>query len=123
MKMMETVTVTQEEHLLDWHLRNWADWMRSGDGNLGYPHAACGCRGNGFHGDFDGLLEESDRTCAIALNAAIDDLPPIETAAIYHTYLYAVYRFPRGALDAALTRARAALVTKMNRKGLWWGGA
>lgn len=109
----------EEERLLDWHLRNWAAWMRTGGIALGY--SACGCRAGGVVGDFDDMVQTSDRVCAMALDSVIEGLAPVESAAIYHTHLYAVYRFPRFPLEVALGRARIKIKAGLECKGLWWG--
>jgi len=71
----------------DWHLRNWARHMRSGQYaelcvramslEAGYSHGQ----------DFEGLCEERDAIDAQATNAVILDLPPMPKAAIKTEYL------------------------------------
>ena len=80
--------------LVDWHLRNWARWMRHPGLDLGYPKKSSGLESGYVSGSdgFDILCEEADEVSAVTLNAIIDGLPQDESSAISHKYLHAVYR-------------------------------
>lgn len=80
--------------LVDWHLRNWRDWMRRDSLHLGYPSKSAGLHTGGISGPdaFDHLCESADEHAAIVINGVIDDLVPAESAAVHYIYLHAVYR-------------------------------
>lgn len=79
---------------LDYHLANWADWMRSGSTRgLKAPSASCGFVGGGYNTDFDSMVREADSRSAAAMDALIRGLSGVHQAAIHHRYLHAVYRF------------------------------
>lgn len=104
--------------LVDFHLRNWAIWMRHPGLRLGYPARSAGlqCGGISGHDAFDELCEQADEHAAIVINRIIDDLETDESAAINHKYLHAVYRLRN--LEASFERAVGRVWRAMLANGL-----
>ncbi|HSQ02645.1 MAG TPA: hypothetical protein VLN59_01340 [Burkholderiales bacterium] len=100
---------------LEWHLQNWAKWMLWDARPDGLPSAASGGRENYTRFSIEMW------TVWEATNAAVEDLAPIEQCAIYHQYLQAMYRFPRGNFDIVLVRAKEHLTVGLPTKGVWLG--
>lgn len=104
--------------LVDFHLRNWARWMRHPGLKLGYPAKSCGIESGFVSGEdgFDILCEQADEQAAILINTIIDGLEPDEHAAINHAYLHAVYRLK--SFEDSLERAAGRVWRGMLAKGL-----
>lgn len=118
--MDETAWKSPEDQRLDFHLGNWARWMRSGEHVQGYKHGAAGCVGGGYCGDFDDMVASSDRHTAAIVDVLIADLPPAQSCAVHSMWLNAVYRFKsEQAFDTAYLKACESLLIGMDRKGLW----
>lgn len=104
------------------YIEMWASWQSawSAAGEVGFPDCSPMFKGSagGVAGDdtFDLLCEQSDTWVAKAVDAIIDDLPPIERSAIYHRHLDAVFRGPD--LEAAYERAIEAVEQGMRGEGL-----
>jgi hypothetical protein len=111
------------DYWVERNLRNWVSWMHAGSKPDGYPKWACGGITNYTSMDLDNIAayESLDSGLAEATNAAIDDLAPVESCAIYHTYLHAVFRFNRTSLDDALARAREKLKALLRKRHVWLG--
>lgn len=97
-------------------LHDWAQWMRNYQPVRGHASHATVLSSGGVSKSFDEHCEELDAWLCRTCNACIDDLMPVQSAAIYHAYLTAVFRFPRntlqGALEAARSDLRAALLLR-----------
>ena len=104
---------------VEWHLWNWAKWMRSGANKQAAPRESSGLTSGGASQNFDDMVEAVDRRVAATMNVIIDDLPPAQGAAIHHEYLRAVYGFPRGNFDALLIEAKAGIGRGLAKKGVW----
>lgn len=115
----ETTAKPEIEQRLDFHLGNWAAWMRSGEHVQGYKHTAAGCVGGGYTSDFDDMVAGADRRTAAIMDTLINDLPPAQSCAVHHTWLTAVYRFPKRNFDDMYAKACETLLVGMARKGLW----
>jgi hypothetical protein len=103
---------------IEWYLINWARYMRSGESPATLPKASLGIQGF-THEDTDGAYDRADLTAAMATDASIADLSVAEQAAIHHTYLNAVYRFPRGNYDEILASATLHVQQSLERKGVF----
>lgn len=103
---------------LDWHFLNWKSWMYAGAVGEGYPKETPGMFSSG-NAHFDDMADASERRSAKACDAVINGLVPAQRAAVYHRYLHAVYRFPRGNLDDLLVAARDAVRSALQGKGIW----
>lgn len=68
---------------------------------------------------FDDMLVDVENSVAQIVDAAVDDLPPGQIAAINRRYgLCAVFRFPRGNYETLLFEAHEALLKTLQRKGV-----
>ena len=105
------------EGRLEWHFRNWSLWMRKDAVTDGAPNKAAGCIGGGYSRTFDEMVEAADTRCAMILDALVNSLSHIERAAIYHKYLYAVFRGQH--LDAATYRARRKVAEWLVARGVY----
>lgn len=103
-----------------WYLQNWARFMRAGGRPDGLPRQSAGLENyRTYDADNTLALDHNDTLLAIATDAAINDLEPIESCAIHHRYLYAVWRFPRNMLDKIVSRATLRIRIALERKGLF----
>lgn len=107
------------EGRLEWHFDNWRRYMRKDDVTDGYPGKAAGCVGGGYSQTFDDMADASDVRVARVLDALVSSLTPIERAAIYHQYLYAVFRPARERLEDILARARYRIATWLVARGVY----
>jgi hypothetical protein len=75
---------------------------------------------DGVHGSlsFSDMCARMDRRNAVIFDALVNDLPPSQVAALHHTYLGAVWRFPRHNIKVVLTQARQRLRAGMYARGL-----
>ena len=110
------------EDALDGHLENWARWLRSGGGVLGYPHASVGITPSHNASCEEGseiLNEINDRRNAAIMDVLIWQLPPAQCAAI-HVFkgINATFRFPRENYNVVLREARDRLAVWADEKGL-----
>ena len=98
---------------LEFHLLNWARYMRTGDRlrPLKAMSRICGA-GPGV----EDLEDECDLSSAMQVDAIIRDLSVVEQCALHHTYLDAAYRFRD--YEAALLSAKSKVLDGINRKGL-----
>ena len=104
---------------LDWHCLNWRRWMKHDNVTDGAPGKASGCVGGGYSQSFDDMVDAADVRCAMVMDALVNSLNPIERAAVYHQYLYAVYRFPRENLERALYSARLKIAGWLVIRGVY----
>lgn len=104
---------------LEFHFDNWRRWMRKDDVTEGAPRSAAGCVGGGYSQSFDDMADASDIRCARIVDALVSSLTPLERAAIYHEYLYAVFRHGRDQLDEALNRARSRIAAWLVIRGVY----
>lgn len=120
MQVAELPVRDEQEQRLDFHIGNWARWMRSGEHVQGYKHGAAGCVGGGYCGDFDDMVAAVDRRCAVIMDTLITDLPPAQSCAVHHLWINSVYRFrPTHPFQETYDRACQNLLVGMSNKGLW----
>lgn len=79
----------------EWHLLNWARYLRGRYVRLGYPSKVPLLSNGGASEDFDTMCEDSDRVSARACDAVIEGLPEIEQRALSTVYLGTTFRFLR----------------------------
>ncbi len=100
--------------LVDYHLKNWAYWMRHPGIKLDYPSKSAGFITGGVSGvdGFDHWADGCDSEAVIIINRLIDDLEPDESAAINHIYLRAVYRLrdPESSFERAIGKIFRGMV-------------
>jgi len=106
---------------IDWHLRNWARWMRTGQEVDGHARESTVVSDGGTSRGFDEMVETEDRRCAKIVDAILDNLPPAERMAIYQEkgITGRVFRFERVSYPQALSDAKAALGRELSRRGVW----
>ena len=113
------------EARLEWHFDNWRRYMRRDSVTDGYPGKAAGCVGGGYSQSFDDMADASDVRCARVLDALVSSLEHMERAAVYHQYLYAVFRHGRdpdeakGMLKQALYSARLKIAGWLVVRGVY----
>lgn len=103
---------------LSWLLDLWRDWVRRPDHRhaLGYPSTAAGIRFRAGQ-DFESMVTDVDQTQALAVDAAIDSLPPLERTAVHHVLIASEYR-AREPLQDVYLRARTSLKISLNKRGI-----
>jgi hypothetical protein len=113
------------EYRLEWHFDNWRRYMRRDSVTDGYPSKAAGCIGGGYSQSFDDMADASDVRCARIVDALVSSLGHMERAAVYHEYLYAVFRHGRdpeeteGILKQALHSARLKIAGWLVVRGVY----
>lgn len=101
---------------LDWHLDNWARWMRSGTLGRGLPTKSPGLRSVGGR-DFEDMVTDVDVRLARSLDAIVDSLPPAERIAILRVKrLTADVWTMREPWDVLHARARITIRTLMRKR-------
>ena len=106
------------EARLEFHFDNWRRWMRHDGVTDGYPGKAAGCVGGGLSQTFDDMVDAADTRCACIVDGVVNSLSPVERSAIYHKYLYAVFRFPRG-FEEAIAAARLKVAGMLVARGVY----
>lgn len=100
-------------------MEDWADWQRGYRLKLGYPTKSAGIESGGGSTSFDDLCDESDAEVMRKVDACVNDLPPIQRAAVCKRYgIAAVFRFPRQNYEAVLVEAHVALTEAFRKKGV-----
>ncbi len=116
------LTIRPTEDYLERHLWKWAQWMRSGQAVRWYPSASCGMGNGGASQHFEDMLEAEERRIAAVTNTVINDLPAVQSCAVHHAYLFAVYRFrDEVALSRALELAKVRIRSGLKAKSIWLG--
>ena len=100
------------------HLHAWKSWCNRPDLGLGYPTTAAGIRYS-TGADFDGMIDWLDDRIALAVDAAVDDLPVNERIAVRCAVLDGprVWRF-REPLEVVYGRAREMLKVGLHARGI-----
>jgi hypothetical protein len=104
---------------LEFHFDNWKRWMKKDSVTDGAPHQAAGCVGGGYSQSFDDMADASDIRCARIMDALVGSLSHLERAAVYHEYLYAVFRHGRNELPQALGSARLKIAKWLVERGVY----
>jgi hypothetical protein len=106
-----------DDRRLSYLLATWREWHQHSDHGLGYPSHAAGIRWRPGT-DSEALLESLDERMALAVDTAVDDLPPMERTAVHHTVLGPrVWRLREPIADVYV-RACALLKVKLVAKGI-----
>lgn len=111
-------SASERESRLEFHLRNWARWMRSGGMAKSLPGHSVGFV-SGNSQTFEDICEDVDLASAIKMDALIRGLSPVEQCAILNVYLDAVWQFNRELPEVVLARAEAELQRGMDRRGIY----
>lgn len=103
---------------LEWHLGNWADWMRQDSSHLGYPKRSLMiASGGGTSVDaFEIMCDEVDAKCAEQIDALIDSLRPPQRTAINHQWLKVKHHYPTQEYD--LEMAYLSLSEMADKRGI-----
>lgn len=100
------------------HLWRWARWMYAGKTmHLRHRSKAAG----GFadaSSDFDTMVEAADIRCAEATDAAIDELPPTQRAAVHAKWLETNWSLPDEVLGAYYRVAVEAIGRGLDKRGI-----
>ena len=102
---------------VDIYLDTWKVWMSSQAHQLGYPSKSPGFHSGYVTKHMEDFYHELDTNIARAVDACLESMPPVQSAAIYHTYLAAVFRFPRDNHLEALESAKSFIEVKMKQRG------
>lgn len=96
-------------------LEEWADWMQAYRPSLG---TGSGCFiSTGSH-DFESLFNGVEKQVMRAIEAAIDDLPPIQSAAIHRKYLHIQWRYPNENYGDVLDKAHDQLLLMLPKRNV-----
>lgn len=99
-------------------LRDWSNWNARYSPRLGSIGRSSTIRGADSK-SFDDLCDEAESNAFKSIDAAVDDLPPSNRAAINRCYgLCAVFRFPRENYEDCLSDAHARLLVSLKKKGV-----
>lgn len=98
---------------VEWHLWNWAQWVRrfTGHVGMGWRKAACGMGYSGSS-DVDAMTEVADIRCAKATDAAVDSLPLCQRRAVHTWHMGAEWTDD----DVQLSLAYHAAVDDIGRR-------
>lgn len=100
-------------------LEEWAAWQQRYSPKLTYPSKSAGFDPGGYVSKtFDEMAADNDAEVCKLIDCAIDDLPPVQSAAIYRRYLASVFRFERVSYMDALAEAHTTLFITLPRKGV-----
>lgn len=92
------------DQIADYHLSNWARWMRNFEVRTGYDHESAVVGNYTASTSIDDMYDSKDKNDAKISNAIIEDLAPIHQVAIHNVYLACVWRF-RGDINAVFVEA------------------
>lgn len=101
-------------------LEEWARWQQRYAGpKLSYPSKSAGFDPGGYVSKtFDEMAEDNDAEVCRMIDCVIDDLIPVQSAAIYRRYLAVSFRFARVSYEDALAEAHMMLMFKLPQKGV-----
>ena len=110
--------MNSEHPRIDWHLDNWARYMRERD----VDELECKIVDvyQSANADFDDMCDAMERRIAVAMDALVSDLPLAEKVAVHHKHLSAVWRFnrPGSSMEDVYQSARENLSEGLRRKGI-----
>lgn len=96
---------------------NWADWMLKSKHQGGFGRGSVGFNQSGSM-TFEDMCAAGDVRLARITATAIEDLSPIERAAVNHEYLQVVWTFPQEWLERTYCRALDDLAIALPKRGL-----
>ena len=105
------------DQIADYHLSNWARWMRQYEEHIGYDHESAVIGNYTASTSVDDMYDSKDKSDAKIANAAIESLTPIHQVAIHNVYLNSVWRY-KGDLEAIFVEAVAAFWVLGQKRGL-----
>lgn len=93
------VEIKSDNPIAEWHLQNWARWMRREDAvTKGYPDKSVGFSASQAVGaDYWEITcdNEDEKSAGICWTIIKDDLAPMHSAVIQNIHLASVYRMAR----------------------------
>jgi hypothetical protein len=111
-----------DDERLRWHLADWTEWHgdRPCDFGRSYPRRAGRGIRSGASQDFDSMVADVDRTCAFAVDAIVDSLPPIERASVHHFHLGSCFQTPiaKPHAERAYAQAQQTIKAGLKRRGI-----
>jgi hypothetical protein len=105
------------EDRVEFHLFNWAKWLRGSGMRLGYPSRASGGIGISHSADFDQMADNADNTIASWVDAIIRGLGNLEQKALRVEYLGERWTSPTE-IGLVLVIAREGVRAGLDRKGI-----
>lgn len=97
----------------------WKRWMHGGKSkHLGYPTRSSTGDVQVDNAEFDQMVAEADDRCARATDAAIDELPANNKAAVYRKHLGGPFAGSANVLEAYYVVAVALLGRALDRRGI-----
>jgi hypothetical protein len=118
-KVFKGTSKKDEPDQLERLLYEWVKYMRSGQLEKWYPGHSTGLSTGGASETFEDLLERCERNLAKITDTVIKDLPVIQSCAIHHKYLHAVFRFRSDStLSHALELAKTNLRIGLKNRGV-----
>lgn len=106
---------------VEFHLANWARWMRSGQEVDGHAGRSSGMSDGGTSKGFDEMAEAEDRRCARIVDVILDNLAAPLRMAIYieRRIMRQVTRFDSANYELNLRAAKATIGRELSRRGVW----
>lgn len=98
-------------------MKMWASWQQNSGIRLWYPQKAVGFASGGIN-CWDDVELSTDAWMCGEIDAAVDQLPPAQHAAIHNRYLEAVFRFPRNNYELLLEFALEEIIRLIRKKGV-----
>ena len=105
------------DQIADYHLSNWARWMRQYEERIGYDHESAVIGNYTASTSIDDMYDSKDKNDAKISNAVIESLQPIQQVAIHNVYLNSVWRY-KGDLNAVFVEAVARFWEMGQKRGL-----
>lgn len=96
---------------VEWHLENWARAHRS------YKPSESRRGGPSWSADFEGMVNQADLRCALAMDAIVEALERRQEHALHVQYLGLRNRLE--GLQEAVEAARGAVARGLNSRGIW----
>jgi hypothetical protein len=103
---------------LEWHLENWATWMKRESNRLGYPSKALCFSSGGSSGadEFQIMCDDSDTRSASIVDKVIDSISSPQRTAINHHWLQVKHHYPTHELDLEL--AYESIIKILDKRGV-----
>ena len=105
------------DQIADYHLSNWARWMRQYEERIGFDHESAVIGNYTASTSIDDMYDSKDKNDAKISNAVIESLQPIQQVAIHNVYLNSVWRY-KGDLNTIFVEAVAKFWEMGQKRGL-----
>jgi len=86
---------------IEWHLHNWAEYMRRPTHKLGYPSKSLCLSSGGSSGadEFEIMCDNADASSAQAIDSIIDSISQPQRIAVNHEWLKTNHHYPTHLMD------------------------